>query len=167
LWQNTPDLLLNDLAHLNQEGLEIYARNVRAAVGSQQNGTRTLRHQDKSAPGQSGTSIRQIGTCFFLLFYVQNFNSLEPIPNCNHVCSGKDPDHADSNPDPRSVIDEKKRLILLVMLMLALHNIMVFYLLIIVFKDYIPLFHTGAWGMDFVSSSPLFSTTPPFFNIFI
>ena len=22
---------------------------------------------------------------------------------------------------------------------------------------------TGAWGMDFVSSSPLFSTTPPFF----
>ena len=73
LWQNTPDLLLNDLAHLNQEGLEIYARNVRAAVGSQQSGTRTLRHQDKSAPGQFGTSIRQIGTCFFLLFYVQNF----------------------------------------------------------------------------------------------
>ena len=34
LWQNTPDLLLNDLVHLNQEGLEIYARNVRAAVGS-------------------------------------------------------------------------------------------------------------------------------------
>ena len=27
-------------------------------------------------------------------------NSLEPIPNFNHVCSGKDPDHADSNPDP-------------------------------------------------------------------
>ena len=26
---------------------------------------------------------------------------------------------------------------------------------------------TGAWGMDFVSSSPLFSTTPPFFEIFI
>ena len=26
---------------------------------------------------------------------------------------------------------------------------------------------TGAWGMDFVSSSPLFSTTPPFFKIFI
>ena len=25
---------------------------------------------------------------------------------------------------------------------------------------------TGAWGMDFVSS-PLFSTTPPFFKIFI
>ena len=23
---------------------------------------------------------------------------------------------------------------------------------------------TGAWGMDFVSSSPLFSTTPPFFK---
>lgn len=34
LWKNTPDLLLNDLVHLNQEGLEIYARNVRAAVGS-------------------------------------------------------------------------------------------------------------------------------------
>lgn len=34
LWQNIPDLLLNDLVHLNQEGLEIYARNVRAAVGS-------------------------------------------------------------------------------------------------------------------------------------
>jgi hypothetical protein len=26
---------------------------------------------------------------------------------------------------------------------------------------------TGAWGMDFVSSSPLFSTIPPFFKIFI
>ena len=26
---------------------------------------------------------------------------------------------------------------------------------------------TGAWGMDFVSSSPLFTTTPPFFKIFI
>ena len=26
---------------------------------------------------------------------------------------------------------------------------------------------TGAWGMDFVSSSLLFSTTPPFFKIFI
>ena len=26
---------------------------------------------------------------------------------------------------------------------------------------------TGAWGMDFVSSSPLFSPTPPFFKIFI
>ena len=26
---------------------------------------------------------------------------------------------------------------------------------------------TGAWGMDFVSSSPLFSTTPPFFKMFI
>ena len=25
---------------------------------------------------------------------------------------------------------------------------------------------TGAWGMDFVSSSPLFSTTPPFFQNF-
>ena len=25
---------------------------------------------------------------------------------------------------------------------------------------------TGAWGMDFVSSSPLFSTTPPFFSKF-
>jgi hypothetical protein len=29
-------------------------------------GTRTLRHQDKSAPGQFGTPIRQIGTCVFL-----------------------------------------------------------------------------------------------------
>ena len=62
LWQNTPDLLLNDMVYLNQEGLEIYARNVQAAVGSQQIGTRTLRHlcetfwyQDKSAPGQFGT----------------------------------------------------------------------------------------------------------------
>ena len=25
---------------------------------------------------------------------------------------------------------------------------------------------TGAWGMDFVSSSPLFSTTPPLFRNF-
>ena len=25
---------------------------------------------------------------------------------------------------------------------------------------------TGAWGMDFVSSSPLFSTTPPLFSKF-
>ena len=25
---------------------------------------------------------------------------------------------------------------------------------------------TGAWGMDFVSSSPLFSTAPPFFQNF-
>jgi hypothetical protein len=28
-------------------------------------------------------------------------------------------------------------------------------------------YYTGAWGMDFVSSSLLFSTTPPFFKIFI
>ena len=71
-------------------------------------GTRTLRHpcetfrdQDKSAPGQFGTPIRQIDTCvFFLDFTYKTSNSLEPIPNFNHVCSGKDPDHADSNPDP-------------------------------------------------------------------
>jgi hypothetical protein len=29
------------------------------------------------------------------------------------------------------------------------------------------IYITGAWGMDFVSSSPIFSTTPPFFKIFI
>ena len=29
-----------------------------------------------------------------------------------------------------------------------------------------PAIATGAWGMDFVSSSPLFSTTPPFFQNF-
>ena len=31
---------------------------------------------------------------------------------------------------------------------------------------YLVYFATGAWGMDFVSSSPLFSTTPPFFSKF-
>jgi hypothetical protein len=45
---------------------------------------------------------------------------LQPIPNFNHGCSGKDPDHADSNPDPRSVIDEKKRLVLFVFLLMML-----------------------------------------------
>ena len=30
------------------------------------------------------------------------------------------------------------------------------------FSSVIYGFTTGAWGMDFVSSSPLFSTTPPF-----
>jgi hypothetical protein len=50
---------------------------------------------------QIGTSKRQIGTCvFFFDFTYKTSNSLEPIPNFNHVCSGKDPDHADSNPDP-------------------------------------------------------------------
>ena len=34
LWKNTPDLLLKDKVHLNDEGMEIYARSVRAAVGS-------------------------------------------------------------------------------------------------------------------------------------
>ena len=102
---------------------------------------------DTSAPGQIGTCVRHFGTmtnrhpdnsapqldksvlvCFFFDFTYKTSNSLEPIPNFNYVCSGKDPDHADSNPDPRSVIDEKKRLILfffLVMLMFALYNIMV------------------------------------------
>jgi hypothetical protein len=79
--------------------------------------TKTNRHPDNSAP-QLGKSA----LVFFFYFTYKTSNSLEPIPNFNHVCSGKDPDHADSNPDPRSVIDEKKRLILLVMLMLALHN---------------------------------------------
>jgi hypothetical protein len=55
-------------------------------------GTRTLQHlcetfwyQDKSAPGQFGTPIRQIGT------------SKRQIGTFfNHVCSGKDPDHANN-----------------------------------------------------------------------
>jgi len=128
LWQNIPDLLLNDLVHLNQEGLEIYARNVRAAVGSQQIGTRTLRHlcetsgyHDKSTPGQSALVF------FSLILRTKLPIALNQFSNFNHVCSGKDLYHVDSNPDPRSVIDEKKRLILfvfLVMLMFALYTIM-------------------------------------------
>jgi hypothetical protein len=55
-------------------------------------------------PGQFGTSIRQIGTSkrqigtcvFFFDLTYKTYNSIEPIPNFNHVCSGKDPDHADS-----------------------------------------------------------------------
>jgi hypothetical protein len=49
--------------------------------------------------------------------------------------------HADSNPDPRSVIDEKKRLILfffLVMLMFALYNIMV-RIVILMFCRFVPV----------------------------
>jgi hypothetical protein len=30
------------------------------------------------------------------------------VPICPRAEAGKDPDHADSKPDPRSVIDEKK-----------------------------------------------------------
>jgi hypothetical protein len=75
-----------------------------------------------SALGRKHSSV-MVACVFFFDFTYKTSNSLEPIPNFNHVCSGKDPDHADSKPDPRSVIDEKKRLILLVMLMLALHNI--------------------------------------------
>jgi hypothetical protein len=42
------------------------------------------------------TLKRQIGTCvFFFDFTYQASNS-----KFNHVCSEKDPDHADSNPDP-------------------------------------------------------------------
>ena len=71
-------------------------------------GNGTNRHQDTSVPIQIGNRIRQIstlkrqiGTCvFFFDFTYKTSNSLEPIPNFNHVCSGKDPDHADSNPDP-------------------------------------------------------------------
>ena len=80
--------------------------------------------RDISAPRQFGTCARHFGTrtirhlCFFFDFTYKTSNSLEPIPNFNHVCSGKDPDHADSNPDPRSVIDEKKRLILFVFLVM-------------------------------------------------
>jgi hypothetical protein len=45
---------------------------------------------------QIGTLKRQIGTCvFFFDFTYKASNS-----KFNHVCSGKDPDHADSNPDP-------------------------------------------------------------------
>ena len=45
-----------------------------------------------SVPRQIGTSIRQIGTCvFFFDFTYKTSNSLEPIPNFNHVCYGKDP----------------------------------------------------------------------------
>ena len=53
---------------------------------------------DISVPRQIGTrKIRQIGTCvFFFYFTYKTSNSLEPIPNFNHVCSGKDPDHADN-----------------------------------------------------------------------
>jgi hypothetical protein len=47
----------------------------------------------------------------------------------NHVCSGKDPDHADSNPDPRSVIDEKKRLVLFVFLVMMLPCILLWQVL--------------------------------------
>ena len=48
---------------------------------------------DKSAPQKN-----QIGTCVFFFDYTyKTSNSLEPIPNFNHVCSGKDPD---SNSDP-------------------------------------------------------------------
>ena len=94
-------------------------------------GTRTLRHlcetfryQDKSAPGQFGTSKRQSALVFFSLI----LRTKLPIALNQFQIFGKDPDHADSNPDPRLVIDEKKRLILfvfLVMLMFALYNIMV------------------------------------------
>ena len=87
-------------------------------------GTMTNRHPDNSAPQLD----KSVLVFFFFDFTYKTSNSLEPIPNFNYVCSGKDPDHADSNPDPRSVIDEKKRLILfffLVMLMFALYNIMV------------------------------------------
>ena len=64
----------------------------------------TFRYQDKSAPGQFGTSIRQIGTSkrqigtcvFFFDFMYKTSSSLEPIPNFNHVRSGKDPDDADN-----------------------------------------------------------------------
>lgn len=34
LWKNTPSLLLSDKVHLNNCGMEIYAKSVRAAVGS-------------------------------------------------------------------------------------------------------------------------------------
>ena len=53
-----------------------------------------LRMLDTSVPGQ-------IGTCVFSLILCTVY-----------------PDHADSNPDPRSVIDEKKRLILFVFLVM-------------------------------------------------
>ena len=35
LWKNTPALLLRDKVHLNDEGMEKYAKSVRAAVGSE------------------------------------------------------------------------------------------------------------------------------------
>jgi hypothetical protein len=102
-------------------------------------GTKTNRHPDNSAPQLDKSApqkdksalvffslILSTKLVFFFDFTYKTSNSLEPIPNFNHVCSRKDPDHADSNPDPRSVIDEKKQLILFVFLvMFALYNIMV------------------------------------------
>ena len=94
---------------------------------------------NKSAPGHFGTCVRHFGTktnrhpdnwalvFFSLILRTKLPIALNQFSNFNHVCSGKDLYHVDSNPDPRSVIDEKKRLILfvfLVMLMFALYTIM-------------------------------------------
>ena len=56
----------------------------------------TFRYKDKSAPQLDKSAL-----VFFSLILCTVY-----------------PDHADSNPDPRSVIDEKKRLVLFVFLVM-------------------------------------------------
>jgi hypothetical protein len=74
---------------------------------------------DTSAPGQIGTCVRHFGT-------KTNRHPDNSAPQLDKsalvffsliLCTVY-PDHADSNPDPRSVIDEKKRLVLFVFLVM-------------------------------------------------